>query len=251
MGELRPGAGRREGRKDTTSWLEPHRHQARQAHDLRHAAATGLLFGLSGNPGFFAGPVRALLPCRRCGKWPVAARSGPYFVTAALADATKHRADRPAYRPGRLTESGGRLICQPLPDKGSADLFAWRSANCLYVLPVDQPSLAAGQSVQALPLEGIASVRPDRPDHGLTPPPAAAPILQSPGRRRFQQLPAARRRIVRFRTACPPQPDGFIAAGWPLITRTFPIQIAYVVEMNRNPGCTMPARPLSDFRETS
>ena len=117
-----------------------------------------LLFGLSGNPvSSLVQSARFALPAlRKMAGW---ADPGPAFVTACLAEPAKHRADRTAYRPARLSEEGGRLVCRLLRDKGSADLFAWREVNALAVLPAGQADVPAGGRVRAMVLDGYPSDR--------------------------------------------------------------------------------------------
>ena len=117
-----------------------------------------ILFGLSGNPvSSLVQSARFALPAlRKMAGWE---NPGPVFASAALAEPARHRADRPAYRPARLSEEGGRLTCRLLRDKGSADLFAWREANALAVLPVGQTEIAAGGQVQAMFLDGYPADR--------------------------------------------------------------------------------------------
>ncbi len=65
----------------------------------------------------------------------------------------RHRGDRTAYRPCRLVVEDGRLLCHPVRDKGSADLFSWRRINGLAVLPTDHPDVAAGELIRVFVLE--------------------------------------------------------------------------------------------------
>ncbi len=111
-----------------------------------------LLFGLSGNPvSSLLQAARFVLPAlRRLAGWN---RPGCSFVTAALTEPMRHRGDRTAYRPCRLVAEEGRLLCRPVRDKGSADLFSWRTINGLAVLPADRPELAAGELVRVFILE--------------------------------------------------------------------------------------------------
>jgi molybdopterin molybdotransferase len=111
-----------------------------------------LLFGLSGNPvSSLLQAARFLLPgLRRLAGW---RRPGSTFVSAVLAADLRHRGDRTAYRPCRLVAEDGRLLCHPVKDKGSADLFAWRRINGLAVLPAEHPAVAAGELVQVFVLE--------------------------------------------------------------------------------------------------
>ena len=117
-----------------------------------------LLFGLSGNPvSSLVQSARFALPAlRKMAGW---ANPGPSFVTAALAEPARHRADRAAYRPARLSGEDGRLVCRLLHDKGSADLFAWREANALAILPAGRTEIAAGGQIQAMLLDGLPADR--------------------------------------------------------------------------------------------
>ena len=145
-----------------------------------------ILFGLSGNPvSSLVQSARFALPAlRKMAGW---AHPGPAFVTAALAEPARHRADRPAYRPARLSEEGGRLICRLLRDKGSADLFAWREANCLAVLPVGQPG-PGRRTVRAGAADGyrLGPPRSSRPRADAPPCGGANPAIARP-----PSLPAA------------------------------------------------------------
>jgi len=110
-----------------------------------------LLFGLSGNPvSSLVQAARFLLPAlRKLSGW---TEPRTVFHTATLTEKIHHRADRTSCRPCRVFERDGRLHCQPLPDKGSADLFAWRQANALYVLPASRPEMHAGERIQVIPM---------------------------------------------------------------------------------------------------
>jgi molybdopterin molybdotransferase len=112
------------------------------------------LFGLSGNPvSSLVQSARFVLPAlRRMAGW---AQPAPRFLTAVLAESVRHRGDRPAYRPARLLVEHGRLFCRLLRDQGSADLFAWREADALAILPQEHSQIEAGEPVRVMLLDGF------------------------------------------------------------------------------------------------
>lgn len=112
------------------------------------------LFGLAGNPvSSMVQAARFVVPAlRKMAGWAHAANS---FHQAIITSPVSHRPGRDSHRPALLLEADGRLICQPIPDKGSADLFAYRNANGLYIIPSDCERLEAGQSVMVMRLPGF------------------------------------------------------------------------------------------------
>lgn len=119
-----------------------------------------LLFGLSGNPvSSLLQAARFLLPALR--KMAGYRRHENVFYTARLMDGVRHRPGRTSHRPGRLVERDGQLWCRPLPDKGSADLFAWRRADCLYLIPPEADAIEAGSPATVMLLEGFFPSRND------------------------------------------------------------------------------------------
>ncbi len=115
-------------------------------------ATQTLVFGLPGNPvstfvsyKLFVEPALAALA------------GGPFTASATqravLATPFKHRGGRPTYHPCRFTV-GAKGIQQidPLDWRGSADLAALTRANALAVFPAGDYELAAGASVEVLPL---------------------------------------------------------------------------------------------------
>lgn len=113
-----------------------------------------LLFGLSGNPvSSLVQTVRFVLPAlRRMAGW---ADVAPRALKVPLLESVMQKPGRLGQRPCRLEIREGRLGCLPLRDKGSADLFAWREADGLYLLPPDTTALSEGAEVEVLLLEGI------------------------------------------------------------------------------------------------
>jgi molybdopterin molybdotransferase len=119
-----------------------------------------LAIGLAGNPvSSLVQSYLFVLPLlRKMAGWRQV--DNPFFE-ATLSTSVRHRPDRTSFRPGRLIMEGGRLKCAPRPDKGSADLFAYREADCLYTIPAGVPEIAAGELIQVTPLAGF-----QRPSHG-------------------------------------------------------------------------------------
>jgi molybdopterin molybdotransferase len=102
------------------------------------------VFGLPGNPvSGFACTVRLVsrLLVRMAGGQPE-----PRWLHARLAVALPANGPREFYQPGVLREEQ----VEPLPWKGSADIYTLAKANVLLVRPENQPSLAAGDLVRVL-----------------------------------------------------------------------------------------------------
>lgn len=114
-----------------------------------------LLFGLSGNPvSSLVQAARFLVPAlRRIAGY---ARPENAFVRAELAADLSHKPGRASHRPARLSSRDGRLFVTPVADKGSADLFAWRWADCLTVQPPGTAHLSKGTPVDVMLLPGAA-----------------------------------------------------------------------------------------------
>jgi molybdopterin molybdotransferase len=108
-----------------------------------------LLFGLPGNP------VSALVtyelfvrPCllRLQGASVVSRPRVAVELLAPLAN----RSGRLSHWPARVRGEAGRLVADPVPSAGSADLVAHARANALVVLPAERTEAAAGESAEAL-----------------------------------------------------------------------------------------------------
>jgi molybdenum cofactor synthesis domain-containing protein len=110
-----------------------------------------LVFGLPGNPVSaqvtFELFVRAAL-LRMQG----ARRAARPLLEAELTAAVQNRSGRKNHVPVVLRPAAGRLLADPLPSKGSADVFAHARANALAILEAEQQSASAGQRVPVLPL---------------------------------------------------------------------------------------------------
>lgn len=105
-----------------------------------------LVFGLPGNPvssfvcfELFVRPALALL----------SGGSAPTVQRLPLAEAVLYRTDRPTYHPAVCAGASVRLV----PWFGAADLRGLGAANALAVIPPGDNNLAAGDSVDVLPLE--------------------------------------------------------------------------------------------------
>ncbi len=112
-----------------------------------------LVFGLPGNP------VSTLVSFRLFVLPTLEAFAGesyapPVTKPAKLAKAFTHRGDRPTYFPCRrvAAEAGERSKVEPLDWKGSADLATLTRADCLAAFPPGDYELAAGNTVEILPL---------------------------------------------------------------------------------------------------
>jgi len=120
---------------------------------VAHRAAQ-MVIGLAGNPvsSLVQSALFVLPLIRKMAGW---THCDNPTHQAVLQEPVKHRPDRTSYRPGRLGVAEGTLTCTPQADKGSADLFAYRSADCLYAIPAGTPRLNAGERVQVMPLPGF------------------------------------------------------------------------------------------------
>jgi molybdopterin molybdotransferase len=114
-----------------------------------------LLFGLPGNP------VSALVtfelfvrPCllRMQGALAVLRPRVAVELLAPLAN----RSGRTSHSPVRVRREAGRLVAEPVPSAGSADLVAHARANALVVLPQERTEAAAGETAEALLLGRFA-----------------------------------------------------------------------------------------------
>jgi molybdopterin molybdotransferase len=109
-----------------------------------------LVFGLPGNP------VSTLVSFRLFVLPALEALAGvtyapPATEPAKLTKAFSHRGGRPTYFPCRRL-AGERSKVEPLDWKGSADLATLTRADCLAALPPGDYELAAGDTVEILPL---------------------------------------------------------------------------------------------------
>jgi molybdopterin molybdotransferase len=108
-----------------------------------------LVFGLPGNPVSaqvtFDVFVRAAL-LRMQGARTV---SRPRLDVELLM-AVSNRSGREAYLPARVRGKRGRLVAEPLPSMGSADILAHARANALLVLGAERLNAAAGELAPAL-----------------------------------------------------------------------------------------------------
>ncbi|MBN2432122.1 MAG: molybdopterin molybdotransferase MoeA [Acidobacteria bacterium] len=119
--------------------------------------APQLVIGLAGNPvsSLVQSALFVLPLVRKMAGWSCA--DNP-FHQAILRETVRHRPDRTSFRPGRLSSAEGTLYCTPQADKGSADLFAYRAADCLFTIPAGVPQLDVGERVQVMPLPGFQPV---------------------------------------------------------------------------------------------
>jgi molybdenum cofactor synthesis domain-containing protein len=111
--------------------------------------STTLIFGLPGNPVSaqvtFDLFVRAALLRMQGAR--VVSRPA---LEVELSGGARNRSGRRAHLPARLHRSGGRLLAEPLPSKGSADLVAHARANALVVLEADRLEARTGERVVAV-----------------------------------------------------------------------------------------------------
>jgi molybdopterin molybdotransferase len=106
-----------------------------------------LVFGLPGNPvsaqvtfDVFVRP--ALLRMQGARAW-----SRP-AIEVELASSATNKSGRKAYQPARVRFEDGRLVAQPVPSRGSADIVAHARANALLILDADRVRAEAGERVQ-------------------------------------------------------------------------------------------------------
>jgi len=116
--------------------------------------ASTLVFGLPGNPvsaqvtfELFVRP--ALL--RMQGQRSLARPTLTALTRAPLAN----RSRRQAHLPARIRTDGERIVADPIPSRGSADVVAHARANALIVLAADQREVPAGSRVPALLLDSF------------------------------------------------------------------------------------------------
>jgi molybdopterin biosynthesis enzyme len=74
------------------------------------------------------------------------------ILEAELLGKVRNRSGRQAHVPARVRYEGGRLVADPVPSMGSADLVAHARANALLVIPADRVEVLPGERVPARPL---------------------------------------------------------------------------------------------------
>lgn len=122
-----------------------------------HNAANGdsaYLFGLPGNPvavmvTFYAFVRDALFKLANANALPIP------MVSAKLAQNVRKRPGRTEYQRARLTMEKGLLLAHHSGAQGSGILRSMSESDCLLVLEHDQGDLKAGDTVLALPFEGL------------------------------------------------------------------------------------------------
>jgi len=108
-----------------------------------------LVFGLPGNP------VSAQVTFDLFARAALLRQQGARVVSRPLGEAellqpVRNRSGRRAHLPARARWEGGRLLAEPVPSRGSADLAAHAQANALVVLDAARTSAAAGERVPLL-----------------------------------------------------------------------------------------------------
>jgi molybdopterin molybdotransferase len=109
------------------------------------------VFGLPGNPvSSFVGFELFVRPALR--KLAGHRSPLPVQVTLPLAEAFRHRSDRPTYHPAMIASGEvGETVC-PLPWSGSPDLKGLVGANALAVFPAGECEYRAGEAVTTIRL---------------------------------------------------------------------------------------------------
>jgi molybdopterin molybdotransferase len=115
------------------------------------AGAEKLVFGLPGNPVstyvcFELFVRRALM--QLAGRQPAQLE----LRQARLERDHVQQGDRPTYHPSTLRSREGRLVVEPLPWQGSADLRTLTDANCLACFPAGDRVFSAGEIIDVHPL---------------------------------------------------------------------------------------------------
>jgi molybdopterin molybdotransferase len=108
-----------------------------------------LVFGLPGNP------VSAQVTFDIFARAALLRMQGARVVTrptveVELLAGVRNRSGRSAHLPARVRVDGGRLVAEPLPSAGSADIVAHARANALIVLDPSRTRAEAGERVPAL-----------------------------------------------------------------------------------------------------
>jgi molybdopterin biosynthesis enzyme len=71
-------------------------------------------------------------------------------VEVELLERVSNRSGRRSYLPARARFEGGRLVAQPVPTQGSADLVAHAQANALVILEPSRVRAEAGERAGAV-----------------------------------------------------------------------------------------------------
>lgn len=124
-----------------------------QVHN-KNTGDSAYLFGLPGNPvavmvTFYAFVRDALFKLAHANTLPIP------MVTAKLAQNVRKRPGRTEYQRARLDMTQGSPIAHLTGAQGSGILRSMSESDCLLVLAHDQGDLKAGDSVLALPFEGL------------------------------------------------------------------------------------------------
>jgi len=114
------------------------------------------LFGLPGNPvavmvTFYQFVREALLQLGGC-----AGDCAPLALEATAAEALRKVPGRTEYQRGVLFRDGGELKVRVTGQQGSGVLRSMSEANCFIVLEHERGRVAAGETVQVQPFEGLA-----------------------------------------------------------------------------------------------
>ncbi|HWL07902.1 MAG TPA: gephyrin-like molybdotransferase Glp [Planctomicrobium sp.] len=109
-----------------------------------------LVFGLPGNPvsSMVCFELFVRLALRRLTEGEV---TRPDLRTAELTVPFQHRGDRSTWFPSQVSSHAGRLVVQPAPWKGSADLRSTARANCSLCVPTGEIDWEPGREVTILP----------------------------------------------------------------------------------------------------
>jgi molybdopterin molybdotransferase len=113
------------------------------------------LFALPGNPGAAMAVFHALVRDVLRAMQGANPSSAPQFAAACRAPLRK-RPGRLEFARGRLRAEPGGWAVMPCSAQGSASLRGIGEADCFIVLPPDRGDVAAGETVQVLPFEGLA-----------------------------------------------------------------------------------------------
>jgi molybdopterin molybdotransferase len=108
-----------------------------------------LVFGLPGNP--VSSLVTFELFVRPCLLRMQGARTLQRpRVSVELLGPLRNPSGRTSHSPARVRCEAGRLVAEPVPSTGSADLVAHAAANALVVLPADRVEAATGETAEAV-----------------------------------------------------------------------------------------------------
>ena len=116
---------------------------------------SAVLFGLPGNPvavmvSYTQFALDALL--RLAGLDPIPERP---LLSVVAANAIRKQPGRREYLRGSLAVIAGQWQVRTTGNQGSGVLRSMSEANCFVVLPEDCAGVAAGESVQVQPFEGL------------------------------------------------------------------------------------------------